>query len=288
MSPTIQPANRPLDPGLYVVATPIGNLGDITLRAARILAAVDAVAAEDTRMGARLLQHLALKTPLIAYHDHNAARARPQLIARLQAGERIALISDAGTPLISDPGYKLLEAAIAAGIMVTTAPGPCAAIAALTLAGLPTDRFLFAGFLPPRTKARKEVLAELAALPATLIFYEGPSRLAASLADMAVVLGDRPAAIARELTKLHEEVRRDSLAQLAAAYAQEPAPKGELVVLVGPPPRREQLAPDSLDALLLTALATQGVAAAARAVADATGQPRGTLYARALALKAQP
>lgn len=273
-------------PGLYIVATPIGNLGDMTSRGAAVLAAADVIAAEDTRTTAKLLRHLGIRTPMVPYHDHSDDRARAALVDRA-AHDVVALVSDAGTPLISDPGYKLVRDARAAGRRVVTVPGPCAAIAALTLSALPTDRFLFAGFLPPKDKARRDALSELAALRATLVFYESGPRLSASLAAMAATLGDRPAAVARELTKLHEECVTGSLGDLSARYADAP-PKGEIVVVVGPPadaPR--DASPDRVDALLRAALIDQPVARAAKAVAAATGLDRAAVYARALDIKGE-
>ncbi|TXG85246.1 MAG: 16S rRNA (cytidine(1402)-2'-O)-methyltransferase [Sphingomonadales bacterium] len=278
-------SDKPLAPGLHIVATPIGNLGDITLRAIETLAKTDLIAAEDTRVAAKLLRHLGLETPVVPYHDHNAQTMRPHLIERLQGGATIALVSDAGTPLVSDPGLKLVQAALDAGIPVTAAPGPCAAIAALTLAGLPTDRFCFCGFLPPKSAARQTALADLAAIPATLLFYEGPSRLAAMLGDAAQVLGKREAAVARELTKLHEEVVRGDLADLAARYAMLEPPRGELVVLIGPPTAQPAASAQDVDALLTAALQTHRTKDAATLVAAQTGLPRASLYERALALK---
>ncbi len=276
---------KPLAPGLHIVATPIGNLGDITLRAIETLGQVDLIAAEDTRVAAKLLRHLGLGTPVIPYHDHNAPAMRPQLITRMLGGATVALVSDAGTPLVSDPGLKLVQAALEAGVPVTAAPGACAAITALTLAGLPTDRFCFCGFLPPKSGARQSSLAELAAVPATLVFYEGASRLAAMLADAAHVLGLRDAAVARELTKLHEEVQRGSLAALAARYAEQGPPRGELVVLIGPPTAQPAASDQDVDALLTDALRTHRTKDAAALVAVQTGLPRAQVYERALALK---
>lgn len=276
---------KPLAPGLHIVATPIGNLGDITLRAIETLGQVDLIAAEDTRVAAKLLRHLGLGTPVIPYHDHNAPAMRPQLITRMLGGATVALVSDAGTPLVSDPGLKLVQAALEAGVPVTAAPGACAAITALTLAGLPTDRFCFCGFLPPKSGARQSSLAELAAVPATLVFYEGASRLAAMLADAAHVLGLRDAAVARELTKLHEEVQRGSLAALAARYAEQGPPRGELVVLIGPPTAQPAASDQDVDALLTAALRTHRTKDAAALVAVQTGLPRAQVYERALALK---
>lgn len=271
-------------PGLYLVATPIGNLRDITLRALDVLAGVDLIACEDTRVTGRLLNAYGVDRPMLPYHDHNAGRIRPKLIAKLEAGASVALVSDAGTPLISDPGYKLVSACIAAGVAVSSIPGPSAALTALQLAGLASDRFLFAGFPPTRVKARREAFAGLAGIDATLIFYEAAPRLAASLADMASILGPRAAAVAREMTKRYEEVRRGTLQSLAAAYADAPPPKGEIVVVVdgpGPPPAVTE---DELDARLKTALAGASVRDAAAMVAAETGISRRRVYARALAL----
>lgn len=272
-----------IDPGLYIVATPIGNLGDVSARAAQVLGAADLIAAEDTRVTARLLHHLGLKRPMIPYNDHNAETVRPGLVARL-AGEVIALVSDAGTPLISDPGYKLVRDARDAGHRVVTVPGPCAAIAALTLAGLPTDRFLFMGFLPPKAQARATAIAEVAAVRATLVFYETGPRLAATLAALAEGLGDRQATVAREITKLYEEAVPGSLSALAARYADAP-PKGEIVIVVAPPGEAAPASAESADAALAEALTRLPVGQAASEVARATGLDRRTLYARALALK---
>jgi 16S rRNA (cytidine1402-2'-O)-methyltransferase len=274
-----------LAPGLYVVATPIGNLGDVSLRALTTLAAADAILAEDTRVTRRLLDRYDIAAPLIAYHEHNAAEVRPRVLARLAAGEALALVSDAGTPLVSDPGYKLVVAAAAAGVAVVPLPGPCAAIAALTTAALPTDRFFFEGFLPAKTAARRERIAALATIPATLVFYEAPGRLAETLADLAAGLGPRPAAVARELTKLHEETRRATLTDLAADYAAaEAPPKGEIVVVVGPPAPAARPAAETIDAMILDALAALSVKDAAAAVAAEAGLPRREVYARALRL----
>jgi len=276
---------------LAVVATPIGNAGDITLRALAALRSCDAIVCEDTRVSAKLLARHGIRRPLVAYHEHNAERMRPKILARLRAGESLALISDAGTPLVSDPGYKLLRAAIAEGLPVTTLPGPSAALAALVLSGLPPDRFFFAGFLPPKAAARRQALGELAAVPATLIVFEAPGRLASSLADMAAVLGPRPAAVARELTKLFEEVRRDDLAALARHYAEAGAPLGEVVVVIGPPGDARlagEAAGAATDAALRQALGRMSLRDAVDAVATATGQPRRAVYARALVLGKLP
>lgn len=245
---------------------------------------MDAIACEDTRVSRKLMARYGIATPLLAYHEHNAPRLRPILLERLRRGEQIALISDAGTPLISDPGYKLVRAAIEAGLAVTALPGPSAPLAALLLSGLPTDRFLFGGFLPPKPAARRATLAALERVPATLIFFESAGRLAESLADMAAILGPRPAAVARELTKLFEEVRRDDLAALARHYAAAGPPRGEIVLLVGPPGPAAAAEPADLDAALRRALAHLSLRDAVDAVAAETGRPRRELYGRALAL----
>jgi 16S rRNA (cytidine1402-2'-O)-methyltransferase len=274
---------NPLDPGLYIVATPIGNLGDLSPRAADILARADVVAVEDSRVTAGLLRHIGVKRPMIPYHDHNAEGVRPGLIARM-AGEAVALVSDAGTPLISDPGYKLVRDARAAGHTVVTIPGPCAAVAALTLAGLPTDRFLFLGFLPSKEAARATAIAEVAAIRATLVLYESGPRLAACLAALAAGLGDRDAAVTREITKRYEEAVTGSLSILAARYADAP-PKGEIVVVVAPPGDPEPATEADADAALADALTRLPAGRAASEVAKALGLDRRTLYARALELK---
>lgn len=274
-----------LDPGLYVVSTPIGNAADLTFRAVTVLAAVDLIACEDTRVTRWLLDHYQITAKTISYHEHNAEKVRPHLLARLAAGARVALVSDAGTPLISDPGYKLVREAIATGIPVIAAPGASAPLAALVVSGLPCDRFLFAGFLPAKTAARQAALAELAPVRATLILFESAQRLAETLADGAAVLGSRPAAVTRELTKRFEEVRRGSLPDLAAAYAAEGPPKGEVVVVIGPPDADSaQADAAALDRALRAALAGSSVRDAAETVARACGWPRRTVYARALAL----
>jgi 16S rRNA (cytidine1402-2'-O)-methyltransferase len=274
----------PIAPGLHVVATPIGNLRDITLRALSTLAAADAVLAEDTRVSHNLLAHYGVTTPLVAYHEHNAAAVRPHLLERLRGGAALALISDAGTPLVSDPGYKLVAEALAAGIAVTSVPGPSAMLAALVVAGLPTDRFFFEGFLPPKSAARRARINELAAVPATLVFFESPRRVAETLADLAAELGARAGAVARELTKLYEETRRGTLIELAGHYGAEPAPRGEIVILVGPPDAAPPIAEDELDRLLQSAMASLSVKDAAAAIAAQTGAPRRQVYARALIL----
>lgn len=278
------PSKSALNAGLYVVSTPIGNLGDISARALTTLQSVDAIACEDTRVTAVLLRRYGIATPMMPYHDHNAERVRPALLAQMAAGGRIALVSDAGTPLLSDPGFKLVQACAAQSIVVTPIPGASAMLAALVTAALPTDRVLFAGFLPPKQGARRRALAELKAVPATLVFYESAPRLADSLADMAAELGPRMAAVCRELTKRYEEVRRGDLATLAAAYESEGAPKGEIVIVVGGPAAEAEASPEDVDAALRAALATMSVRDAASEVAAALGQPKRTVYARALAL----
>ncbi|MGQ3676003.1 16S rRNA (cytidine(1402)-2'-O)-methyltransferase [Xanthobacter sp. TB0139] len=272
-----------LSPGLHVVATPIGNLGDITIRALETLAGADVIACEDTRMSRRLLERYGISTPLVPYHDHNGASARPRLLAKLEAGERVALISDAGTPLVSDPGYKLVVEAARAGHKVHPLPGASALLAALVAAGLPTDCFLFDGFLPPKAGQRRNRITALANVPATLVFYESGPRLAESLSDLAAKLGPRPAAVCRELTKTFEEVRRETLDTLAAHYAGADAPKGEIVLVVGPP--LEEAAGDAdVDAALTRALAQSSLKDAVAAVTAMTGRPKRDVYARALAL----
>jgi 16S rRNA (cytidine1402-2'-O)-methyltransferase len=274
----------PLAAGLYLVATPIGNLGDITVRALEVLAAADLIACEDTRVTRKLLDHYGIATPLTSYHEHNAAEARPKLIARLADGTAIALVSDAGTPLVSDPGYKLVREARAAGASVTALPGASAVLAALTLSGLPTDRFLFEGFLPAKEGARRARINELKRIPATLVLFETGTRIAASLADLAAELGPRQAAICRELTKLYEEVRRGGLDTLAREAAQAEEPRGEIVIVVAPPDRQDELAAIDLDALLRQALDRLSVKEAVAEIAGVTGESRREVYQRALAL----
>jgi 16S rRNA (cytidine1402-2'-O)-methyltransferase len=270
-------------PGLYIVATPIGNLRDITYRAIDTLAAADVIACEDTRVTAKLLAAHDIPTATAPYHEHNAAKMRPTLMRRLQNGEIVALVSDAGTPLISDPGYKLVREAIDKGVPVTPIPGASAPLTALSAAGLPTDQFLFAGFLPTRTAQRRGILQSLASIPTTLVFFESPHRLAASLTDMDAVLGSRQAVMARELTKRYEEFRRGMLGELAAHYAEAGAPKGEIVLIVGPPGVRETVQED-IDTLLRKALNSMSIRDAAATVSTATGKPRREVYTRALEL----
>ncbi len=276
---------EPIAPGLHVVATPIGNLKDISLRGLSVLAAADAVLAEDTRVTRVLLAHYGITTPLIAYHEHNAAEMRPKILERLAAGGALAIVSDAGTPLVSDPGFKLVEAVLEAGFPVTTVPGPSAVLAALVVAGLPTDRFFFEGFLPPKTTARRERLATLAPIPGTLVFFESPRRVAEMLADAAAVLGPRPAAVARELTKFFETVKRGALPELAREFADAPTPKGEIVVLIGPPAEELPAADDDdLDARLRRHLQSLSVKDAVSVAVQETGLPKRRVYARAVAL----
>lgn len=279
-------AGHPLAPGLHLVATPIGNLGDVTLRALWVLREADRILCEDTRVTGKLLARYGITGTLEPYHDHNADRVRPAVLARLRRGEKLALVSDAGTPLVSDPGYRLVRDALAEGLPITAAPGPSAAITALTLSGLPPDVFLFAGFLPPRRAARQKALAAWRDLAATLIFYEGPSRLAEALADIAEVVGDRDAAVARELTKLHEEIRRGPVSVLAAHYREAGAPRGEVVIVVGPPDAdAAPLSEVEINRRLAAALDRLSLRDAAALVADETGLPRRDLYRRALALQ---
>ena len=269
--------------GLHVVATPIGNLRDITLRALETLAAADLIACEDTRVTRKLIDHYGITTPLTPYHEHNAAQARPKILARLAAGAAVALVSDAGTPLISDPGFKLAREAGAAGCAVTALPGASAVLAALAVSGLPTDRFMFEGFLPAREGQRRKRIDEIKGVPATLVLFETGPRLASALADLAAALGPRAAAICRELTKLYEEVRRGDLASLARDYAESPEPRGEIVIVVAPPAAPAGEAAD-LDVLLRQALGRTSVKEAVGEIAAVTGRPRREVYQRALAL----
>jgi 16S rRNA (cytidine1402-2'-O)-methyltransferase len=277
----------PLHPGLHLVATPIGNLGDVSLRALATLAGADLIACEDTRVTKKLLDRYGIRTPLTPYHDHNAAAARPKILARLREGAAVALVSDAGTPLVSDPGYRLVRAAQDLSVAVTAVPGASAVLAALAVAGLPTDRFFFEGFLPPKDAARRARIVELKRVPATLVLFETGPRVAAALDALAAGLGDRPAAVCRELTKMHEEVRRDGLAALARHYADGGETRGEFVLVVAPPAEAAPAAED-VDALLREALRTQTLKDAVGAVAAATGEPRAAVYRRALALAKEP
>lgn len=275
--------NAKLTPGLYIVATPIGNLSDLSPRAADVLARADLIAVEDSRVTAKLLRHIDVKRPMLPYHDHNAERVRPQLLERMREGA-VALVSDAGTPLISDPGYKLVREARAAGIPVTTIPGPSAVVAALTLAGLPTDRFLFAGFLPAKAGAKAAAITELAAIRATLVLYESGPRLVATLGALQTGLGDREAAVAREISKRFEETVTGTLSQLAARYA-DGAPRGEIVVVVAPPGEPEAASEISVDEALREAMARLSPSRAAAEVAERLGVSRRQAYERALKLK---
>jgi 16S rRNA (cytidine1402-2'-O)-methyltransferase len=275
-----------MENGLHIVATPIGNLGDITLRALQALAGADVIACEDTRVTRKLLDRYAISTPLTPYHDHNATTARPMLLRRLARGAAIALVSDAGTPLVSDPGFKLVRAAQEAGHAVTAIPGASALLAAVTVAGLPTDQFFFAGFLPPKAAARRARIAELGRIPATLVLFETGPRLAGTLADLAAGLGSREVAVCRELTKLHEEIRRGDAAALAQSYAGA-EPRGEIVLVIAPPPAPERPSAGDIDLLLQAALARVSLKDAVGEVADAIGLPRRELYQRALALAKQ-
>jgi 16S rRNA (cytidine1402-2'-O)-methyltransferase len=274
--------DQSLPPGLYIVATPIGNLGDMTSRAAETLRRVDYILAEDKRVTAKLLAHVGARAPMTAYHDHSDEKLRDRILGDL-GSRAVALVSDAGTPLISDPGYKLVRAARKAGLAVHTLPGPCAAVAALTLAGLPTDRFLFLGFLPAKAKARTESIAEIASIRASLVLYESGPRLAESLADLRDELGEREAAVIREISKLHEETATGTLVQLAERYSQMP-PKGEIVIVIGPPPERKEASDEELDEALRGALLEMSPSRAAADVATSLGVPRKRAYARALEL----
>ena len=272
-----------LEPGLYIVATPIGNLSDLSPRAAHVLAAADLIAVEDSRVTAKLLRHIGARRPMAPYHDHNADRVRPGLIEQMR-GKAVALVSDAGTPLISDPGYKLVRDARAAGIRVTTIPGPSAVIAALTLAGLPTDRFAFFGFLAPKAAARAAAIGQAAAFAGSLVFYESGPRLAASLAALATGLGDRDAAVVREISKAFEESVTGRLSELAARYEAAP-PKGEIVIVVGPPAAGEAADAAAIDAALAEAMKQMSPSRAAAEVAERLGVSKRLVYERAQQLK---
>lgn len=277
----------PPEPGLYLVSTPIGNLADITIRAVQILAAADLIACEDTRVSRVLLEHYGIRTRTIAYHEHNAARQRPKLMAALSEGKSVALISDAGTPLISDPGFRLVADAAEAGRPVIPVPGPSALLAALVASGLSTDSFLFAGFLPQKSGRRRNRIEALSGIPASLVFYESPNRVAATLSDLAAILGgDRPAVVARELTKRFETIRRDTLDALFEYYENEKI-KGEIVIIVGAGEEAAQSSGIDIDAALLEALSRLGASAAAGEVAKASGHDRRSLYKRAVELKSQ-
>jgi len=279
------PVSKP-QPGLYLVATPIGNARDITLRALDVLRSADLIACEDTRVTSKLLAIYGIRATTLPYHDHNAERMRPQILEALRQGQIVALVSDAGTPLIADPGYRLVREVAAAGLPVTALPGASAVLAALSLSGLPTDRFLFAGFLPERAAERRRVLGELAAVQASLVFFESPRRLDDSLQDALQMLGDRPAAMGRELTKKFEEVRRGPLSELAAHYKDAEAPKGEVVLVIGPPLAEAAIVDDTaIDTALKAALQSSSLKQAVADVAAATGAARKLVYARALRLK---
>jgi len=275
----------PLAPGLHIVATPIGNMRDITLRALDVLHAADLIACEDTRVFAKLASHYGISAPTVAYSDATQDANEPRIVRALEAGKRVALVSDAGMPLISDPGYRLVRAALARDLAVTSAPGPSAVPMALALSGLPTDRFFFGGFLPAKEGERRRAIGAVASLPATLVFFEAPHRLAASLADLAELLGARPAAVARELTKLFEEVRRAPLSDLAAHYGRHPDVKGEIAIVIGAPDEEAAPQADVLDEALRTALAGASVKDAAAEVAARYGLKRRDVYARALELR---
>ena len=284
MSENAQPSKEGLTPGLYLVATPIGNLGDITLRAVDVLSRCDGVACEDTRVTGKLLKHLGISKPLWRYDDHSEHRDRARLVESMRT-RAVALVSDAGTPMISDPGYRLVNDCRAEGIAVTSLPGACAAVVGLTLAGLPNDRFLFAGFLPAKDKARRDTLAELSDIDATLVFYETGPRLVKSLGALKAMMPEREIAVARELTKLHEECRR-ALADGLIAYYEAHPPKGEIVLLVGPPQAHAPSDADA-DAMLREAMAVMKASQAAAQVSKATGLDRKTLYARAMEMKGE-
>ena len=283
-----KPLETKVTPGLIVVATPIGNAGDLSYRGASILAGADLIACEDTRVTAKLLAIYGIRTAAISYHDHNAHKKLPFLIERLKKGETVALVSDAGTPLVSDPGYRLVQAALAINIPVTAVPGPSAVMAALVLSGLATDRFFFQGFLPNKVGQRRKTLRDLAAVPGSLVILESSKRLAAMLSDAALELGDRPAAVTRELTKKFEEIRRDGLAALAAHYGATDAPKGEVTVVIGPPAAAQMITGAKLDQMLADALQGASVRDAAATVAAATGEPKRRVYAHAIALAKRP
>lgn len=275
---------RPLDAALYLVATPIGNLGDITLRALETLAGCDVLACEDTRVTRVLLDRYGIRQRPIAYHEHNAGEAGPRLIEALQSGRSVALVSDAGTPLVSDPGFRLVGQAQEAGIRVIPIPGPSAVLAALTASGLPSDAFMFAGFLPVKDGQRRSRLEALKAVPATLIFFESPRRLDDTLVAMADVFGERAAAIGRELTKTFEEMRTGSLQELSEHYSKADTPKGEIVICVGPSTEKAET-PEDIDRLLLSLSSEMSASKAAGEAAKMTGGHKQALYRRLLELK---
>jgi 16S rRNA (cytidine1402-2'-O)-methyltransferase len=274
-----------LAPGLHVTSTPIGHLADISLRAVNALAAADEILCEDTRVTGKLLQRYGISTRLVPYHDHNAAKLRPRILDGLRAGRALVLVSDAGTPLVSDPGFKLARDVIAAGLPLHVVPGASAPLAALTLSGLPSDRFMFAGFLPEKQSERRRLLAELASVPATLIFFESPHRIAAALADIAAILGERQVAVTRELTKLHEEAVRGPPSDVLADLAGRAAVKGEITLVVAPPGDAARPSAEAIDAALLEAAEAQPAGRAAAGVAQRFGMPRKELYDRLLVLK---
>jgi 16S rRNA (cytidine1402-2'-O)-methyltransferase len=278
---------KQLAPGLYLVATPIGNAADITLRALDILSRADIVLCEDTRISGKLMKTHDIQASMQSYHEHNAERVRPMIMKHLGQGKVVAMISDAGMPLVSDPGYKMVKACVNEGVMVTAAPGPSATLTALVISGLPTDRFFFQGFLPPKAGARQKSLSEISTIPGTLIFLESTKRLAASLADMSNVLGNRPAAVGRELTKFYEEIRRGNLDELATYYAYAGAPKGEITLCVGPPLAISPPSEDTLDVMLKKALISHSVKEVAAHFAITTGLSKRVLYNRALVLKGE-
>lgn len=275
----------PIAPGLHVVATPIGNLGDITIRALATLASADTVLCEDTRTSGKLMERFAIRTRLSPYHEHNAQKVRPEILERLSQGAAIALISDAGMPLVSDPGYRLVKEAAALGIPVTACPGPSAVLTGLALSGLPTDRFLFAGFVPQKQGERKRLFAEFAALKATLIFFESPHRIIETLHDLGAALPGRSVAVTRELTKLHEEVLRGTAEEIAAQLESRASVKGEITLLVGPPGEEEAVSEEDLDAAIAAALATMPASKAASELAKRFNLNRADIYQRILAVK---
>ena len=279
-------SSQHFESGLYVVATPIGNLMDMTFRAVDVLRKADLIACEDTRVTGKLLKHFGIKTPMISYNDHNGPKVRPRLIRDMKIGKIIAIVSDAGTPLISDPGFKLVSGCADEGVKVIPVPGASAFLASLVVSALPTDRVLFVGFLPSKQKARQDCLESLAGIDATLVFYESGPRLAAALAAISMYLGDRPATVARELTKLHEEVTRGTLSDLVVSYKKSVRPKGELVIIVGPPTELEEMSSQDIDEALLKALNTMTIRDAAATVAKLTRLAKRSIYARALELKA--
>jgi 16S rRNA (cytidine1402-2'-O)-methyltransferase len=282
-------ANRyeaePLSPGLHVVATPIGNMGDITLRALSTLAAAETVLCEDTRMSGKLMERFAIRTRLSPYHEHNAQKVRPQILERLTQGAAIALISDAGMPLVSDPGYRLVKEAVELGIPVTACPGPSAVLTGLALSGLPTDRFLFAGFVPQKQGERTRLFAEFARLKATLIFFESPHRIIETLDDLAAALPGRRVAVTRELTKLHEEVLRGTAEEIAAELSARATVKGEITLLVGPPEGEEEVSAADLEAAITEALSAMPASKAASEVAKRFNLNRSDIYQIILARK---